>query len=153
MSAERVPHAVDFSVQAKLFRGLADPARLALILQLRAGARPAGELARACGLSPSNASNHLRCLLECGLVRIEPLGRRNVYRLADPAIVTLLDASERVLDSVEPLIEACCGYGPPSRRALRACDSGGGSGVTSGGRVESADARSSGRAVSPATAR
>ena len=106
-------------VHAKLFRGLADAARLALLLRLRGGPQTAGALAGAVGLSAPNASNHLRCLLECGLVRVEPRGRHNLYRLADPAIVTLLDVSERVLGSAGPLIEACRNYGPPSRRALR----------------------------------
>ena len=111
---------VALETHAKLFRGLADPARLGLLVQLRGGPRSAGELARACGLSPSNASNHLQCLLECGLVRVEPRGRHNLYQLADPELARLLEVSERVLsDGAGPLIEACRNYGPPSRRALR----------------------------------
>lgn len=58
-------------------------------------------------MTPPLASNHLRCLLECGLVAIEPRGRYNVYRLADPAVERLLDASSRVLAEAAPLIEAC----------------------------------------------
>lgn len=108
------------ATRAKFFRGLADPARLGFLLQLKGGPRSAGELARDCDLTPSNASNHLRCLLECGLVEVEAQGRQNLYRLADPALGTLLDVSERILStSAGPLIEACRNYGPPSRRALR----------------------------------
>ena len=105
---------------AKLFRGLADPARLGLLLQLATGPRTAGELAQACALSPSNASNHLQCLLECGLVEVEAQGRHNVYSLSHPAIATLLEASEQVLSThAGRLIEACQSYGAPSRRGLR----------------------------------
>ena len=107
-------------IETKLHRGLADPSRLAILRELRRGPLTAGQLASLVGLTPPRASNHLRCLLECGLVAIEPRGRYNVYRIADPAVGRLLDASARVLAEVAPLIEACLNYGPPSRRALRA---------------------------------
>ena len=106
-------------IEAKLHRGLADPSRLAILHELRRGPLTSGQLARLCSLTAPSASNHLGCLLECGLVAIEPRGRYNVYRLADPAVGRLLDASARVLAEVAPLIEACLNYGPPSRRALR----------------------------------
>ena len=113
------PIALD--VQAKLFRGLADPARLGILLRLRLGPSSAGELARECRLTASNASNHLRCLLECGLVKLEPNGRRNIYRLADEGIALVLDASRKLLSSpAGVLIRACCNYQSVSRRALRA---------------------------------
>ncbi|MHB8960253.1 MAG: ArsR/SmtB family transcription factor [Candidatus Limnocylindrales bacterium] len=107
-------------IEAKLHRGLADPSRLAILRELRRGPLTAGQLAGLVGLTPQRASNHLRCLLECGLIEIEPRGRFNIYRLADPAVGRLLDASARVLAEVAPLIEACLNYGPPNRRALRA---------------------------------
>ena len=106
-------------IETKLHRGLADPSRLAILRELRRGPLTAGQLASLVGLTPQRASNHLRCLLECGLVAMEPRGRYNVYRLADPAVGRLLDASARVLAEVAPLIEACLNYGPPSRRSLR----------------------------------
>lgn len=117
MPAER---SVAIDRHAKLFRGLADPARLSLLLRVGKGKCSAGELARDCGLSPSNASNHLQCLLECGLVLVEARGRQNVYRAADRQVLRLLDASTRILhSSAGALIDACRNYGA-SRRALRA---------------------------------
>lgn len=119
-SSAAAPPTSSLDLHATLFRGLADPARLALLRALRPGPQPAGELARRCGLSPSNTSNHLQCLLECGLVRVEPRGRHNLYRLADVAVAELLDVSQRLLaTSAGALIEACRNYGAPSRRALR----------------------------------
>ena len=106
-------------IETKLHRGLADPSRLAILRELRRGPLTAGQLASLVGLSAPRASNHLRCLLECGLVAMEPRGRYNVYRLADPAVGRLLDASARLLAEVAPLIEACLNYGPPDRRGLR----------------------------------
>lgn len=107
-------------VEAKLFRGLGDPVRLSLLRALASGPRSAGALARAVGVSPSNASNHLRCLLECGLVRLGFDGRFRVYSLAMPAIPRLLEAAGEILVVIAPAIEDCLNYGPPSRRALRA---------------------------------
>jgi len=118
------PHP-SLEIETKLHRGLADPSRLAILRELRRGPLTAGQLAGLVGLTPPRASNHLRCLLECGLVAIEPRGRYNVYRLADPAVGRLLDASARLLAEVAPLIEACLNYGPPDRRALRPPAAGG----------------------------
>jgi DNA-binding transcriptional ArsR family regulator len=47
---------------------LADPHRRAVIELLREGPRPAGELARALGLTPSAMSRHLRTLRQGRLV-------------------------------------------------------------------------------------
>lgn len=106
-------------LEAKLFRGLGDPKRLALLRVLVTGPRTAGDLARLAQLSPSGASNHLRCLLECGLVVVESEGRFNRYRLADVGVAGLLLGGEQLLGRVRSEIEACLNYGPPSRRALR----------------------------------
>lgn len=106
-------------LEAKLFSGLADPKRLELLKLLQSGPRTAGELAREAALTPSGASNHLRCLLECGLVSVESDGRFNRYRLAEVGVGGLLLESELVLAKVLYEIEACRNYGPPSRRALR----------------------------------
>ncbi|MBN9492568.1 helix-turn-helix transcriptional regulator [bacterium] len=112
---------IDPASQATFFRGLADPARLSLLLALRQRPCSAGELARDCSLSASNASNHLQCLLECGLVAVQAQGRHNVYSLADPLIAGLLEVSERIVGGpAGALIEACRSYGAPSRRSLRA---------------------------------
>ena len=122
-------------VETKLHRGLADPSRLAILRELRRGPLTAGQIADLVGLTPPRVSNHLRCLLECGLVAMEPRGRYNVYRLADPAVGRLLDASARVLAEVAPLIEACLNYGPPSRRSLRAPANASPAAELSGGRA------------------
>jgi hypothetical protein len=53
---------VPLLVRARFFGGLADPARLALLEELRHGESNAGDLAAAAILSPSNASKHLACL-------------------------------------------------------------------------------------------
>jgi DNA-binding transcriptional ArsR family regulator len=51
-----------------VFAALADPHRRRVVEVLRAGPRPAGEIARAIGLAPPAMSRHLRTLRRSGLV-------------------------------------------------------------------------------------
>ena len=51
-----------------VFAALADPHRRRVVEVLRAGPRPAGELAKAVGLAPPAMSRHLRTLRRAGLV-------------------------------------------------------------------------------------
>jgi ArsR family transcriptional regulator, cadmium/lead-responsive transcriptional repressor len=93
-------------VRARFFAGLADSARLALLDALRDGERTAGEAAAAAGLSPSNASKHLACLRECGLVESRQDWRYVHYRLAD-GVSHMLDANDAFLERVADRIAAC----------------------------------------------
>lgn len=98
-------------LRAKLFRGLADPSRLAILEALRAGPLSVGEIVTATGLSQPNASNHLRCLSECGLVRSDQKGRFVHYRLADARIDQLLAVAGELLCSAAQGVERCRNYG------------------------------------------
>lgn len=95
------------SLQAKLFHGFADPSRLAILQALCASPRTVGELVDLTGLSQPNTSNHLACLLDCGLVAREQQGRYAVYSLADERIVTLLAIADDVLGDHAEQIAAC----------------------------------------------
>ena len=97
-------------LQAKLFRGFADPSRLAILEALRSGPLPVGEIVEATGLNQPNASNHLRCLSECGLVTSEQRGRFVHYRLSDPRINGLLALADDLLADAVQSIRACRNY-------------------------------------------
>ena len=66
---------------ADVFRAIADPTRRALLDQLRGGARPVTELARAFRTSRPAISKHLRVLREARLVREHREGRMRRYEL------------------------------------------------------------------------
>lgn len=71
---------------------LADPQRRLVVDLLSDRARPAGELARAVGVSAPSMSRHLRTLRECGLVEEEHNGfdaRVRVYRLKTEGMAEL----------------------------------------------------------------
>ena len=97
-------------LRAKLFRGLADPSRLSILEALRTGERTVAELIAVTGLNQPNASNHLGCLLDCGLVQRERRGRFMVYALVDPQLDFLLRLSDAVVDEVGGSVEACPRY-------------------------------------------
>ncbi len=102
-----------FGLQAKLFRGLSDHSRLAILEMLRHGPAAVGHIAEHTGLAQSNASNHLRCLSECGLVISEQEGRFVYYRLSDHRIDTLLLLADDLLASKARNLYACTNYQKP----------------------------------------
>jgi len=98
------------ALKAKLFRGLADPSRLTILEALRDGERTVSELVAATGLSQPNASAHLSCLHDCGLVAREPRGRFVAYRLRDERVAALLGLAQEVLADVAADVYACTRY-------------------------------------------
>ena len=95
------------ALRAKFFRGLADPSRLALLAALRSGERTVSELVAETGLSQSNASGHLACLRDCGLVESRQEWRHVYYRLADDRLEQLLDVGDGILVATAQRIWAC----------------------------------------------
>lgn len=72
---------------------LGDRTRAAMLSVLMGGAAwPAGDLARVVGISPQAASNHLRQLLEGGLVRVVTQSRHRYYSLAGEDVAVALEA-------------------------------------------------------------
>jgi DNA-binding transcriptional ArsR family regulator len=100
-------HAQSLALKAKLFRGFSDPSRLSILEALRDEARSVGELVEMTGLSQSNVSNHLACLLDCGLVLREPQGRRVIYRIADERVGSLLALADELMEEVAQDVYVC----------------------------------------------
>ena len=100
--------------------------RFELIEHLAQGARGVDALARLCGLSAANASQHLQQLRRAGLVAAERRGKRVLYGLTDDAAVDLLAAlraiAERNLGEVGRVVDgyfrARDAMEPVSRREL-----------------------------------
>lgn len=104
--------AESLALKAKLFRGFSDPSRLAIVEALRSGPKSVTEIVEISGLSQPNASNHLACLLDCGLVEREQRGRFAYYRVADPRIDQLLGLGDEVLTDVACGVYVCPRYDP-----------------------------------------
>lgn len=84
------------SVQlSRIFQGLADPTRRAVVERLSSGPAPVSELARPFEMALPSFAQHLAVLENCGLVRSRKSGRVRTYRLAPQP----LKLAERWLDS------------------------------------------------------
>jgi DNA-binding transcriptional ArsR family regulator len=103
-------------LKAKLFRGFADPSRLSILEALRNGERSVGEIVLTTDLSQSNVSNHLACLLDCGLVARTQRGRFVYYRLGDPRVAFLLGTADEVLADVARGVYECTRYAVGNER-------------------------------------
>ena len=101
----------DLTAAVCLFRGLADPARLAIVRHLALGEHRVVELTAHLGLAQSTVSGHLACLRDCGLVVARAEGRASVYSLARPELLDLLAAAERLLDATGSAVALCPVYG------------------------------------------
>jgi DNA-binding transcriptional ArsR family regulator len=97
-------------LKAKLFRGLGDPTRLSILESLREGEKSASEIVRETGQSQPNVSNHLACLLDCGLVRNRRQGKNVFYRLSDKKVSKLLEESDSILSEIAHGIYMCVNY-------------------------------------------
>jgi len=102
------PRTID--LQAKLFRGFADPSRLAILETLRTGPLTVSEIVQATGLSQSNVSNHLGCLRDCGLVTAQQQGRYAFYALSDARVDQLLQLADELLADVAKGVYECTRY-------------------------------------------
>jgi DNA-binding transcriptional ArsR family regulator len=92
---------------AVLFRSLADPTRLLIVRHLLRGEHKVVELTAHLGLPQSTVSTHLSCLRDCGLVSVRPQGRASLYSLAQPELIDLLVAAERLLEATGNAVELC----------------------------------------------
>jgi len=100
---------------------LADPARSTILLALGAGRPlPAGELAALAGVSAPTISYHLKRLVDGRLVAAEAHGRHRYYRLADPAVMGLLEALATVAPP-SPARTFRAGQEAKAVRAARTC--------------------------------
>ena len=98
---------VESAARAKFFRSLGDASRLAILELLREREMTAGQIAAAAHLTASNASKHLACLRDCGLVEARQHWRHVHYRLAGEHVAHLLDEADLVLQVVAVQMATC----------------------------------------------
>ena len=64
-----------------VFNAIAEPQRRRILVLLKRGERPVGDVARALRIAQPRASKHLRVLRQVGLVRVRGAGQRRLYSL------------------------------------------------------------------------
>ena len=78
-------------MQAQTFAVLAEPTRLQILGQLRAGERNVGELVNALGIPQPAVSKHLKVLREAGFVSARSVAQQRIYQI-EPKPLKALDA-------------------------------------------------------------
>jgi DNA-binding transcriptional ArsR family regulator len=91
------PDAADARQAASLFRVLASPTRLAILLTLQTGEQRITDLAAQLGGTQANISAHLTRLRQSGLITSRTQGRAVYYRLTQPELGDLLQAAAQLL--------------------------------------------------------
>lgn len=89
----------------KLGYSLSNQTRTSILLALQHGPKSSGELTELLGTSPQKVSNHLACLLGCGLVSKTMHGRNSSYSLSTPRLSEGLSNLLRLSLEVDP---GCC---------------------------------------------
>ena len=97
-------------LKAKLFRGFADPTRLAILESLRQGEKTVTAIVHETKQSQSNVSNHLACLLGCGIVKNRRDGKKIHYSLRDEKVQAILEDGDRLLLEVAESVLRCLRY-------------------------------------------
>lgn len=94
MTAKRRPAPADFLPAAECLKVIAHPQRLFLLHLLEQGEYTVGELAEACDIPSHMASEHLRLMMRCGLLRVASEGRKRFYTVSEPHVKTILNCIE-----------------------------------------------------------
>jgi DNA-binding transcriptional ArsR family regulator len=102
-----------------------NPGRAAMLMALMDGrALTAAELARAAGITPQTASDHLARLTAAGLLSRHCQGRHHYHRLASPAVAHMLESimeAATVGDTAMPRRAVVTGPRDQAMRRARTC--------------------------------
>jgi DNA-binding transcriptional ArsR family regulator len=72
-----------------VFHAVAEPMRRRILSELRRSPRSVNQLAAVLPVSQPAVSQHLKLLLEAGLVTVRPVGRRRVYAIRPKGVEPL----------------------------------------------------------------
>ena len=95
--APKMPDLTDLDAlgqAAECLKTLAHPHRLRMIQMLLRGRYTVGELAEACGIPSHMASEHLRLMQRCCLLKSEKDGRKAYYQVAEPHLANIMACVE-----------------------------------------------------------
>jgi len=95
-----------YEEQAKIFKALMNPARLAILDALRSGEQCVCHIEATLGYRQAYISQQLMVLREVGLVQDRRDGWNNYYRVSKPQVYSLIAASLDLLGASLPAIEA-----------------------------------------------
>lgn len=89
LSIEALAHA------AECLKTIAHPVRLKMIQMLLREDITVGDLADACKIKQNVASEHLRLMQHCGLMKSNREGRKVYYKIAEPHLASIMECIEK----------------------------------------------------------
>ena len=95
---EELLRAEDIEKECNLFRMLAEPSRMKIVLALMKGESCVYHLVGACGGTQSGMSHQLRVLKDNGIVKSKRVGQNVLYSLADEHIVKIVELAREHKD-------------------------------------------------------
>jgi ArsR family transcriptional regulator len=95
---EELLRAEDIEKECNLFRMLAEPSRMKIVLALTKGESCVYHLVGACGGTQSGMSHQLRVLKDNGIVKSRRAGQNMLYSLADEHIVKIVELAREHKD-------------------------------------------------------
>ena len=100
---------IKYQEQAKVFKALCDPKRLAILEQLRSGEKCACVLQEPLELTQSGLSYHMKILCDSGLVVSRQEGKWTHYRLSESGRRRALALLEELTAPNAEAGQSCCG--------------------------------------------
>ena len=97
----------DDELVARIYRGLGDATRIRILKFLLDGPRSQKEIVKEVGLSQGRVSQHLSCLVWCGYLESERLGRIVEYKITNGRVAALLDLGTGFLNTSGGDIGTC----------------------------------------------
>jgi ArsR family transcriptional regulator, cadmium/lead-responsive transcriptional repressor len=111
-SEQVADRAAEEAANARFFRVLGDPTRLAILHYLLIEPHNVSELSLKLGVAQSRVSNHLACLRWCRFVTAERIGRRVIYSVADQRLKPLIAAATEIANENRDHLASCHRIGP-----------------------------------------
>ncbi|WP_040320047.1 ArsR/SmtB family transcription factor [Aeromicrobium marinum] len=110
----------DLTAAACLFHGFGDRSRLAIVRHLVTNEHRVVDLVGRLGLAQSTVSQHLACLVDCGIAQVRAQGRASYYSLTHPeATLAVLAAAEQLLALTGDAVTLCPSHGAAAQEAPR----------------------------------
>lgn len=97
-----------YQEQAKVFKALCDPKRLAILEQLRSGEKCACKLQKPLGLTQSGLSYHMKILCDSGIVDSRQEGKWTHYRLSAAGREAAIELLKQLTTPIAEDSGFCC---------------------------------------------
>lgn len=89
------------------FKAFSNQTRLEIIQLLRKGPLTVNEICKKTGFEQSRVSHNLKCLEQCGFVKITPKGNFRKYELDSETIVPIVDLFDKHIKKYRKTIKSC----------------------------------------------